>query len=216
MWSTNRLCPTCRHQIYFRNFNQHRSQHSTETALVKVFSNIVDALDDGNIAILAILNLTATFDTVDHRILFQRLQRSFGIDETTLCWFESYVIGRTQSVHLANNTTTPHPLVCSVPQGSVLGPLLFILYTADIGSIIAVHGFLHHCYTDDTQIYFFCRPLNSASLKDQVLSCIDDIAEWMQVNRFHLNPSKLNFCGSPHHVEVTVLALRASHSRMVK
>ena len=64
--------------------SSYRSQHSTETVLVKVFSDIVDALGDGNIAILALFDLTAAFDTVNHRILLQRLQRSFGIDETAL------------------------------------------------------------------------------------------------------------------------------------
>ena len=182
----------------------YRSQHSTEMALVKVFSDIVDdvddrvlsciddivewmqvnrlrlnpsTLDDGNIAILALLDLTAAFDMVDLRILLQRLQRSLGIDEMALRWFESNVIGRTQSVHLSNNTTPPRTLVCGVSQEYVLGPLLFVLYTADIGSIIAAHGLLHHCYADDTQIYFFCHPSNSASLKDRVLSWIDDIAD---------------------------------------
>ena len=87
------------------------------------------------------------------------------------------MIGRTQSVHLSNNTTPSRPLVCGVPQGSVLGPLLFVLYTANISSIIAAHGLLHPFYADHTQIYFFCRPSNSASLKDRVLSYIEDITE---------------------------------------
>ena len=148
---------------------------------------------DGNIAILALLDLKAAFDTVDHQILLQRLQRSFGIDETALRWFEWYVIGRTQYVHLSNNTTPRRPLVCGASHGSVLWPLLFVLYTAGIGSIIAAHGLLHHCYTDDTQIYFFCRPSNLASVKDRILSCIDDITEWLQVNRLRLNPSETEF-----------------------
>ena len=126
----------------------YRFQHSSETALVKVFSDIVDALIDGNIAILALLHLTTSFDTVDQQIL-QRLQRLLGIVETALCWFKSFVISRTQAVHLSNNTTPSCPLVCGVPQGYLLGPLLFILNTVDIGSMIAAHGLLHVCYADD-------------------------------------------------------------------
>ena len=126
-----------------------------------------------------------------------------------LRWFESYVIGRRQSVHLSNNTTPPRLLVCGVPQRSVLGPLLFVLYTADVGSIIAVHDLLHRCYADDAQIYFFCRPSNSASLKDRVLSYIDDVAEWMQVNNCTLIHQKLNFYDAPHCVKITVLVRRA-------
>ena len=129
----------------------------------------------------------------DHRILLQRLQRSFGIDETALRWLESSLISRTQYVHLSNNTTPPRPLVCGVPQGSVIGPLLFILYTADIGSVIAALCLLHYCYAEGTEMYLFCLPSNSASLKDRVLSSIDNIAELMQVNRLRLNPSKTEF-----------------------
>ena len=160
----------------------YRSQHSTETALVKVFSDIVDALDDGNIVILALLDLTAAFYTVDHRILLQRLQRSFGIDETALRRFESYVIGRAQSAHLSNNTTPPRPLVCVVSQGSVLGLLLFVLYTADIGSIIPS---------------VVCRTRHLWKIEVYPVSTT---AEWMQVNRLRLNSSKTEFlwCATSH------------------
>ena len=143
--------------------------------------------------LLALLDLTAAFETVDHHILLQRLQCSFGIDATVLHWFESYVTGRTQAVHLCGTTTSSRSLVCGVPQGSVLGPLLFVLYTADIGSIIKVHKLLHHCYADDTQMYFYCRPSECATLKANVLSCIDAVADWMTVNKLRLNPSKSEF-----------------------
>ena len=119
-----------------------------------MFFDVIDALDAGKIALLALLDLTAAFDTVDHHILLQRLQCSFGIDATVLHWVESYVTGRTQSVHLCGTTTSSRSLVCGVPQGSVLRPLLFVLYTADIGTIIKAHKLLHHCYADDTQCIF--------------------------------------------------------------
>ena len=77
-----------------------------------------------------------------------------------------------------------------VPQGSFLGPLLFMLYTSDIGHIIPVHGLLHHCYADDTQFHFFCKPSEAAVLKVRVIRCISDIAEWMSSNRLKLNPAK--------------------------
>ena len=74
---------------------------------------------------------------------------SFGIDATVLKWIESYIICRTQAVNLSGPTTSLRPLVCGVPQGSVMGPLIFVLNTADISSIIAAPGLLHHCYADD-------------------------------------------------------------------
>ena len=90
-----------------------------------------------------------------------------------------------------HNTSTSVSVRCSTRICA--RPPLFILYTADIGSIIVADGLLHHCYADGTQIYFFCCPSNSASLKDRVLSRTDAIAEWMQVNRLCLNPSTIEF-----------------------
>ena len=131
----------------------------------KVFSDVTDALDACNIALLALLDLTAAFDTVDRNILLERLRRSFGIDATVLSWFESDVTGRTQAVHLSGTTTSPHPPVCGVPQGSVLAPLLFVLHTADIGSIIATHVLLYYCYAHDTHIYFLLSFIRMCSSK---------------------------------------------------
>lgn len=171
----------------------YRRGHSTETALLKVFSDLVNAIDSGQLALLSLLDMSAAFDTVDHDILMQRLSSSFGIKDRALSWLESYIRGRTQSVHLAGEETEPRLVTCGVPQGSVLGPLLFVLYTADLERIIEVHGLLHHCYADDTQLYFFCEPSQTAGLKQRVLLCIEQISGWMASNRLKLNPSKSEF-----------------------
>ena len=176
---------------FFQPFQYaYRSRHSTAMAVLKVFSYIVDALDVGKIALLALLDFTAAFDTVD--ILLQRLWRSFCINATGLSCFESYVTGRTEAVHLSGTTTSPHPLVCVDPQGSVLGPLLFVLYMTYIGFIEAAHGLLHHCYADDTQMYFYC-PSECAALKGKVLSCIDAVIDWTMTYKLHLNSSNTEF-----------------------
>src|SRR6218665_4009034 len=139
--------------------------------------------------------MSAAFDTVDHDILMQRLSLSFGIKDIALSWLESYIKGRTQSVHLFGEETSPRLVTCGVPQGSVLGPLLFVLYTADLERIIETHGLLHHCYADDTQLYFFCDPSQTSKLKQRVLLCIEHISEWMSSNCLKLNPSKSEFLG---------------------
>src|SRR6218665_2486260 len=145
--SGNRLLP--------RFQSAYRRGHSTETALLKVFSDVVNAIDSGQLALLSLLDMSAAFDTIDHYILMQRLSLSFGIKDRALSWLESNIKGRTQSVHLSRDETSPRLVTCGVPQGSVLGPLLFVLYTADLERIIETHGLLHHCYADDTQLYFF-------------------------------------------------------------
>ena len=103
------------------------------------------------------------------------MQRSFGVDGIAIQRFDSYLSERTQSVCLAGEMTAPRKLVCGVPQGSVLGPLLFILFTADIGLLIRTHGLLYHCYADDIQTYFFCQLTECDALKSEVIACISGI-----------------------------------------
>ena len=102
----------------------YRAHHSTETAVLRVLSDILDALD---FAVLTLLDLSAAFDTVDHTTLLRRLQTTYGITGTALVWFASYLHERKLSVWYRGSSSTPSSLLCGVPQGSVLGPILFLL-----------------------------------------------------------------------------------------
>ena len=128
----------------------YRCHHSTETAVVKVLSDILDAVDTGKVTLLGFLDLSAAFDTVDHGILLRRLQTSFGIDGMALEWIGSFLTGRTQAVAFQGVTSAYKLLRFGVPQGSVLGPLLFLLYTADVASVALRYGVSVHSYADDT------------------------------------------------------------------
>jgi len=113
-----------------------RPGHSTETAVLRVLSDILQAVDCGDSAALILLDLSAAFDTVDHSILLQRLQTTFGIRDAAHRWFHSYLSGRYQYVRRGFVRSSVIKLICGVPRGSVLEPILFVLYTADLATSI--------------------------------------------------------------------------------
>ena len=166
-----------------------RAHHSTETALIKVTNDLLLSVDSGSCAILILLDLSSVFDTVDHGILLDRLENHVGIKDTALAWFRSYLADRTFSVALGEFSSSTAPLSCGVPQGSILGPLLFSIYMLPLGQIIRNHDINFHCYADDTQIYV---PLTGSDMTQlsSVLACLSDIKCWMSQNFLQLNESK--------------------------
>ena len=143
--SLNNLFNT--HQSAYRKF------HSTETALLSVQNDLLISMDNGHISALLLLDLSAAFDTVDYDILFHRLETWFGISNTALSWFKSFLTDRQQAVRVDDSSSSASNLLFGVPQGSVLGPILFSLYTTPLSSLISGHPNIHHhLYADDTQI----------------------------------------------------------------
>ena len=142
-----------------------RHSHSTQQAIITLVDRITKSLDKGHIAITILLDLKKAFDTVDHRILLRKLY-AYGIRDALLKWFESYLTGRTQYVAFNGRNSDIHYVKCGVPQGSILGPLLFILYMNDMCSVSKLLFTL--LYTDDT-----CVMLSGKDLNDliAVLNC---------------------------------------------
>ena len=171
----------------------YRSCHSTESALLKVTSDALLAADQGKLTLLGMLDMSAAFDCVDHIILIHRLNASFGIDENALDWIVSYIAGRKQYVRYNGQTSHTSVVECGVPQGSVLGPLYFVLFTADVFGIADEHGFSIHGYADDMQIYDHCFVDDMNRLTSRLVECIGSIGEWMTNNRLKLNASKTEF-----------------------
>ena len=118
------------------------------------------------------------------------LDRRFGIRESAMDWFSSYLSDQTQSICANSVMSRPISVTCSVPQGSVLGPMLFISYTDDVTLIFDSHQVNHHLYADDKQAYVSV-PVNNVSLARQILErCVSDITSWCASRRLQLNAAK--------------------------
>uniref|UniRef100_A0A8C6PGI6 Reverse transcriptase domain-containing protein n=1 Tax=Nothobranchius furzeri TaxID=105023 RepID=A0A8C6PGI6_NOTFU len=164
-----------------------RPLHSTESSLLHVFNDIFMATDSGSYAVLLLLDLSAAFDTVDHNILLLRLEEVAAIRGPALTWFRSYLSNRSQRVVLNSISSRSAPLSCGVPQGSILGPLLFCLYLLPLSLILKKHSVQHHLYADDCQIYMSVKPQQSIQ---PLLDCLCDVKCWLATNFLHLNHSK--------------------------
>jgi len=127
---------------------------------------------------------------MSHMLLLPIKNRQYAIHSTVLKWFLSYLEQRVQYVRFRGCSSAPSVLLCGVPQGSVLGPILFLLYTVDLVRLIEEHGLRPHLYADDTQIYGFCRPMATQALMDVMGTCIGDVTGWMMSNRLQLNTAK--------------------------
>ena len=175
---------------------------------------------------LTLLDLSATFDTIDHTILLDRLSVHYGISELALGWFKSYLSGRTQSVKVGSTLSHPAVLQYGVPQGSVLGPILFSLYTNPISSIIHSHSSLnYHFCADDTQLYVTLSPANFSHSMQKLKNCLNDIQNFMFTNKLKLNPDKTEFIliGSPQnhkqllpHFPINILGNQVSPAQSVR
>ena len=120
---------------------------SAKTAVLTLLADVLLALDSGDLGMLTLLDLSAAFDSVDHDTLLNRLQKSYGLGGQVLNWFASYLCGRVQHVRTSAACSTPSAVLYGVPQGSVLGP---ILYTADLLQLVKRHQLIPHAYADDT------------------------------------------------------------------
>ncbi len=179
-----------KNDIYEEFQSGFRPRHSTETALVKITNDLLLASDKGCISLLVLLDLSAAFDTIDHDILIDRLQNYTGIQGQALRWFRSYLSDRYHFVYLNGESSQLSPVKYGVPQGSVLGPLLFSLYMLPLGNIIRKYGISFHCYADDTQLYISTRPDETSKLS-KLTECVKNIKDWMTNNFLLLNSENI-------------------------
>ncbi len=174
----------------------YKPAHSTESALLKVKNDIMEAVSHRKGVFLALLDLSAAFDTVNHNILLSRLANDFGIQGNVLQWISSYLSGRTTSVCVDGVFSQRLELKYGLPQGSIVGPQQFTIYTTPIGHILRNYNLSYHIYADDIQIYCQFDPLDQSSILSALSlmsACIDEIKQWMTSNYLKFNEEKTEF-----------------------
>ena len=170
----------------------YRTGFSTETALLKVVNDALVTVNSGNLVLLVLLDLSAAFDTINHNLLLERLASISGIKNNALKWFSSYLTDRSQTVLVGSSFSERSNLTCGVPQGSVLGPILFSLYTSDLGRLIESFGIGRQFFADDSQLInkFSPDPDVIQAVIRNLEECCHQIKNWMLKNRLKLNEEK--------------------------
>ena len=156
--------------------------HSTETTLLSVHDHIIKAMGRQQVTCLTLLDLSAAFDTIDHSILLERLSSWFGITSTALSWIQSYLLNRSSYINVKNSKSSVFQLLYGVPQESVLGPLLFILYTTPLSTVISKSSADHHLYADDTQLLLSFSAADFSYNITHLENTISNVYNWMSSN----------------------------------
>ncbi|CAG4973526.1 unnamed protein product [Colias eurytheme] len=190
------------HDILPEQQSGFRKHRGTATALMDVVDNVLCAQDDGKGTIMLLLDYSRAFDTIDINLLLCKLVY-YGLDENSVKWFNSYLCNRTQTVSVlkedgSRSLSNTSSVLRGVPQGSILGPLLFILYSADVVNMIKNCNY--QIYADDIQLYYSFHPNQTLDAITRVNSDLKDINTWSERNSLILNPSKTKFMilGNPY------------------
>ena len=168
--------------------SQYGFRPGRSTEAVSFTDHVLRAFDRDEYTISVFLDLSKAFDTVDHSIMLHKLHH-YGVRGTAHTWFHSYLSNRLQHVHLNNHSSTNLPITCGVPQGSILGPLLFLLYVNDLCQVSHILKCI--LFADDTALFHsdtnVCRLINKMNTELQT------IADWLSANKLTLNVKKTNY-----------------------
>ena len=167
--------------------------HSTESALLPIKNDVHLAFVKGEATAVVLLDKSAAFDTIDHDML-DYLSSWCGVGGIVLNWFKSYLSNHVQCIKIGSILSVAKKLLYGVPQGSVLGPILFSLYTTPLSKVVQNHpGISFQFYTDDTQLYVHLTLKNVVLALDKLSRCLEDVKRWLSTNKLKLNPDKTEF-----------------------
>ena len=188
--------------LYCSAQSGYRKNHSCETLLIRMSDDLIKCVSEEQTVMIILLDLSAAFDTIDHTILLQKLHDDYKISGIPLQWITSYLKDRSFAVKINDATSSLEELLYGVPQGSILGPILFILYTKELQAIAAKYGLEIQLYADDSQVYTGFNSKRPASIEDtrrRINSCMEEIKSWMIANIMKLNTGKteLLVCAKP-------------------
>ena len=178
----------------------YKPYHSTETARLKVKNDIAMSIDNKNAVFLVMLDLSAAFDTIDHTVFVNRLCHTFHIKGCAQKWFASYLQNRKNRVCISGEFSKEHILNFGLPQGSILGPRGYTMYTHPVGDILRRNNVSFHIYADDTQVYVVFDPRIDGECEralNKLQICVRQIKSWMSQNKLQLNQEKTEFLLQP-------------------
>ena len=179
--------------LYNRNQSAYIKYHCTENTILSLYDHLITAISHQQVSCFCLVDLPAAFDTIDHSIFLHRLSSWFGIAVSALTWFKTYLTSCSFSVLASGFASPPYPVSCVVPQGFVLGPIHFNMYTILLSALISSWSLHHHLYANDIQIFILFAPKIFTNAITQLQDKISDIASWMTANLLSLNPSKTEF-----------------------
>ena len=180
-------------KLFFSNQYGFRKNHSTLQAVTKLITDIIESNENRETTMSVFLDLSKAFDTINHKLLLSKLE-FYGIRGIALDWFKSYLANRKQYVIYNNKTSDNLDITCGLPQGSVLGPLLFIVYTNDLPDCI--EGAEAILFADDTTISQSSD--NIEFLYHSMNDNLDRLTDWFKANKLSLNINKTNYMIFPN------------------
>lgn len=178
----------CKHNILYKKQFGFQAGHSTDHAIIHLVNEILQSFNENKYTLGVFIDLSKAFDTVDHTILLDKLE-NYGVKHTNLKWFRSYLSSRKQVICYEGNKTNYENIICGVPQGSILGPLLFLIYINDLHTSSKVLNSI--LFADDTNLFYSHQNINT--LFETVNKELLHLNEWLKANKLSLNTTKTKY-----------------------